>query len=88
MRIHYLRCGTDCLLGGALFDGFSTGPLAPIPCAAQLIETDEGLVLVDTGYGMEDVRAPHPRLSRFFHALLNIRFREEETALHQVRALG
>ena len=88
MRIHYLRCGTDCPLGGALFDGFSKGPLALIPCAAQLVETSEGLVLIDTGYGMEDVRHTHPRLSKFFHALLNIRFREEETALHQVKALG
>jgi glyoxylase-like metal-dependent hydrolase (beta-lactamase superfamily II) len=88
MRIHYLRCGTDCPVGGALFDGFSKGPLGLIPCAAQLVETSEGLVLIDTGYGMQDVRRPHPRLSKFFHALLNIQFREEETAIHQVRALG
>jgi glyoxylase-like metal-dependent hydrolase (beta-lactamase superfamily II) len=88
MHIHYLRCGTDCPFGGALFDGFSKGPFGLIPCAAQLIESDEGLVLVDTGYGMEDVAHPHPRLSKFFHALLNIRFRVEETALHQVKALG
>jgi len=88
MRVHYLQCGTDCPLGGRLYDGFSKGPLARIPCAAQLIETNEGLVLIDTGYGMEDVRHPHPRLSRFFHTLLNIRFRAEETALAQVKALG
>ena len=88
MRVHYLSCGTDCPFGGALFDGFSKGPFGLIPCAAQLIETDQGLVLVDTGYGSEDVRHPHPRLSRMFHALLNIRFREEDTALHQIKALG
>jgi len=88
MRIHYLRCGTDCPLGGALFDGFSKGPLGLIPCTAQLVETNDGLVLIDTGYGMADVRHPHPRLSKFFHALLNIRFREEDTAIHQVKALG
>lgn len=88
MKIHYLRCGTDCPLGGALFDGFSKGPLGHIPCAAQLIETNEGLVLVDTGYGTQDVQQPHPRLSVAFRALLNIRFRIEETALHQVKSLG
>lgn len=71
-----------------MFDGFSKGPLGVIPCAAQLIETDRGLVLVDTGYGSEDVRHPHPRLSKTWRALLNIRFRPEETALHQVKALG
>lgn len=88
MRVHYLRCGTDCPLGGAFFDGFSKGLFGLIPCAAQLVETDEGLVLIDTGYGVQDVRQPHPRLSKFFRALLNIQFRMEETALHQVQALG
>lgn len=88
MRIHYLNCGTDCPIGGPLFDGASKGPLAKLSCAAQLIETNEGLVLVDTGYGVQDVRHPHPRLSRTFDALLNIRFRMRETALHQVEALG
>ena len=88
MRIHYLKCGTDCPVGGALFDGFSKGLLGLIPCAAQVVETNEGLVLIDTGYGTEDVQHPHPRLSMFFHLLLNIRFRLRETALHQVKAMG
>jgi glyoxylase-like metal-dependent hydrolase (beta-lactamase superfamily II) len=88
MRIHYLKCGTDCPVGGALFDGFSKGVLGLIPCAAQLVETNGGLVLIDTGYGTHDVRQPHPRLSRTFRAMLNIRFRMNETALRQVEALG
>jgi glyoxylase-like metal-dependent hydrolase (beta-lactamase superfamily II) len=88
MRVHYLRCGTDCPLGGAFFDGFSKGPFGLIPCAAQLVETSAGLVLIDTGYGMQDVAHPHPRLSKFLRTLLNIRFRVEDTALHQVKALG
>jgi glyoxylase-like metal-dependent hydrolase (beta-lactamase superfamily II) len=88
VRIHYLNCGTDCPVGGRLFDGFSKGPLAKLSCAAQLIETADALVLIDTGYGTQDVRRPHPRLSKTMHALLNIKFRMEETAIHQVRALG
>jgi glyoxylase-like metal-dependent hydrolase (beta-lactamase superfamily II) len=88
VKIHYLNCGTDCPLGGRLFDGFSKGPFAKISCAAQLIETSEGLVLIDTGYGTQDVKKPHPRLSKTFHALLNIQFRIEETAIHQVLKLG
>ena len=88
MRIHYLKCGTDCPFGGALFDGFSKGLFGHIPCAAQLIETDQGLILIDTGYGVEDVRHPHPRLSKLFHGLLNIQFRMQETALRQIEALG
>ena len=88
MRTHYLRCGTDCPLGGPLFDGFSKSVFGLIPCAAQLLETNDGLVLIDTGYGTEDVRHPHPRLSVFLRALLNIRFRAEETALAQIKAMG
>lgn len=87
MRIHHLNCGTDCPFGGALFDGFSKGPLGKVVCAAQLIETDAGLVLVDTGYGTQDVAHPG-RLPAFFRTALNIRFRREETALFQVEALG
>ena len=89
MRIHHLNCGTDCPFGGALMDGRSSGPLARLVCHCLLIETPtSGLVLVDTGYGLKDVRRPHPRTSRMMHGLLNIRFREEETALRQVEALG
>ena len=88
MRIHHLNCGTDCPAGGRLFDGVSRGPFGKVVCGVQLIEARDGLVLVDTGYGVQDVARPHPRLSRFFRALLNIRFRMEETALHQVKALG
>ena len=88
MKIHYLKCGTDCPVGGALFDGFSKGVLGLIPCAAQLVETSDGLVLIDTGYGVEDVRHPHPRLSKVMRGLLNIQFRMEETAARQVEGLG
>jgi len=89
MKIHHLNCGTDCPFGGHLMDGRSKGPLARLVCHCLLIETPgSGLVLIDTGYGMKDVRRPHPRTSRLMHGLLNIRFREEETALRQVEALG
>jgi len=89
MRIHHLNCGTDCPFGGAVFDGRSKGPLGHLVCHCLLIETDNsGLVLVDTGYGLKDVRDPFPRLSRPFAAMLNIRLREQETAIRQIEALG
>lgn len=92
MRIHHLNCGTDCPVGGALFDGCSTGVLGHIVCHCLLIETDaHGLVLVDTGYGLKDVDHPHradPRIPKPWRAMLNIRLREEETAIRQVEALG
>lgn len=93
MHIHHLNCGTDCPLGGALFDGRSIGPLGRIVCHCLLIETAaHGLVLVDTGYGLRDVahphRAEHPRISRTWRAMLNIRLHERDTAIRQIEALG
>lgn len=89
MHVHHLNCGTDCPFGGAFFDGRSRGPLARLVCHCLLIETpSSGLVLVDTGYGLRDVARPFPRISRPFAAMLNIRLREEETALRQVERLG
>ena len=64
MRIHHLNCGTHCPLGGAFFDGASRGLFATVVTHCLLIETDRGLVLVDTGYGLQDVRHPHQRLAR------------------------
>jgi glyoxylase-like metal-dependent hydrolase (beta-lactamase superfamily II) len=93
VRVHHLNCGTDCPVGGALFDGCSKGPLGHLVCHCLLIETDaHGLVLVDTGYGLNDVRhphqRPHPRITRAWRAMLNIRLREEETAIRQIERLG
>ena len=93
MRIHHLNCGTDCPLGGALFDGRSIGPLGRLVCHCLLIETDaHGLVLVDTGYGLRDVAHPHrhpsPRITLPWRMMLNIRLHERDTAIRQVEALG
>ncbi len=92
MRIHHLNCGTDCPIGGALFDGRSLGAIGKLVCHCLLVETERGLVLIDTGYGLRDVAYPHrgpdPRITRTFRAMLNIRLREEETAIRQVERLG
>ena len=92
MRIHHLNCGTDCPLGGAIFDGRSASPFAELVGHCLLIETDaHGLVLVDTGFGLKDVDHPHrspARVPRFFRGLLNIQLREQETAARQIEALG
>ena len=88
MRIHHLNCGTCCPVGGRLFDGKSDTVFGHLVCHCLLIETDRGLVLVDTGFGTRDIQQPTPRLSPFFRALNNIQLRREETALAQVQALG
>jgi glyoxylase-like metal-dependent hydrolase (beta-lactamase superfamily II) len=88
MRIHHLSCGTMCPFGGRLWDGFSPmlGP-AKIVCHCLLIETEAGLVLVDTGFGLGDVRNP-ARLNTFFRIANRVRLREEDTARRQIEALG
>lgn len=89
MRIHHLNCGTMCPYGGQLMGRPEPGlGPAPICCHCLLIESDHGLVLVDTGIGMRDVEAPVPRLSRFFMGLMRPRLDPNETAIRQVARLG
>lgn len=88
MRIHHLNCGTCCPAGGRLFDGTSDSPLAHLVCHCLLVESDRGLILVDTGFGTRDVAQPGRRLSGFFRGLNNPQLRPEETAVAQVRGLG
>jgi hypothetical protein len=77
-----------CLLGGALFDGFSRGLTAQLVCHCLLIETEQGLVLVDTGFGQQDVQSPNSRLSPLFVRLNNIQFDRQYTAIDRLEQLG
>jgi glyoxylase-like metal-dependent hydrolase (beta-lactamase superfamily II) len=66
---------------------FGQFPAARIICHCLLIESTDGLILVDTGFGTVD--AEDPRLkARVFRAWLRPRLDPAETALSQVRALG
>ncbi|MBA3541968.1 MAG: MBL fold metallo-hydrolase [Deltaproteobacteria bacterium] len=87
-RIHHLNCVSACPLGGALMDGRSRSLRGRLVCHCILVETEAGLVLLDTGYGLMDVADPVERLSWFFLALLDPDFREELTAVRQIEALG
>jgi glyoxylase-like metal-dependent hydrolase (beta-lactamase superfamily II) len=88
MRVHHLNCISECPLGGALMDAHSVHPRARLSVHCLAIETREGLVLVDTGFGLGDVYHPKKRLSRFFLAVNAPDFREEMTALRQLERLG
>jgi glyoxylase-like metal-dependent hydrolase (beta-lactamase superfamily II) len=61
---------------------------AALTCHTLLLETEQGLVLVDTGFGLEDVRNPRPRLSPFFLAMNRPQLNEEMTAIRQIERLG
>jgi glyoxylase-like metal-dependent hydrolase (beta-lactamase superfamily II) len=90
MRIHHLNCATMCPPGGFLMDARTPSlGAATLVCHCLLIETDrEGLVLVDTGLGLEDARHPRGRLSGSFRRLMQLPLRESETALRQIEQLG
>lgn len=89
MRIHHLNCGTFCPPGGKLVDG-SSGYLraSRMVCHCLLLETDRGLVLVDTGLGLDDVAAANRRLGKSFLGLARPVLDPLETAARQVEWLG
>lgn len=90
MRIHHLNCISSCPLGGRLMDGRARSVLerGKLCCHCLLAESSDGLVLVDTGFGLRDVADPRSRLSGFFLKLLSPDFREEMTAVRQIERLG
>ncbi len=77
-----------CPIGGALFDGFSRGLTARLVCHCLLVETNQGLVLIDTGFGLRDVQSPYSRLSPFFIHFNGIQFDRKYTAITQLERLG
>ena len=78
MAIYHLNCGTIHPL-------FPRGTEGILYCL--LAETNDGLLLVDTGFGAKDYLEPTPFI-RVFTALLGMARHLEETAVHQVEALG
>jgi glyoxylase-like metal-dependent hydrolase (beta-lactamase superfamily II) len=88
MRIHHLNTGTMCPIGRRLVNG--TGSIfqrARMVCHCLLAETDDGLALVDTGIGLDDIKEPM-RLGRKWVRQCKPRLDPAETALEQVKALG
>jgi glyoxylase-like metal-dependent hydrolase (beta-lactamase superfamily II) len=88
MRVHHINCITSCPLGGALMDGHSRALRGRLTCHCLLVEASDSLVLVDTGFGLRDVADPPSRISRFFLFLNAPEFREEMTAVRQIRRMG
>jgi glyoxylase-like metal-dependent hydrolase (beta-lactamase superfamily II) len=88
MRVHHLNCGSFCPHGRRLINGegglFERGSIV---CHCLAIEVGDGLVLVDTGFGMEDARNP-AQLGAAFRLLMQPRPKAETTALKQIEALG
>ena len=86
--IHHLSCGTMCPHARRLVNG--DGGLRErgrIICHCLLVEQADGLVLIDTGLGLDDMHNTR-QLGMIFNAFFAPQAREAETAIEQVRALG
>ena len=90
IRIHHLNCGTMCPLCQRLMNSRrgSWRESGTLVCHCLLIETPDTLLLVDTGIGTRDIANPRERLGGIMPPVFRPQLRLEETALHQVRALG
>ncbi|MGE2688425.1 MBL fold metallo-hydrolase [Mycolicibacterium pulveris] len=76
MKVHHLNCGT------------MHPPGTPeLVCHVLLVETDNGLVLVDSGYGLADCGDPRRRIGPIRHLIRPV-FDPEESAVHQIERLG
>ncbi|MEU9131373.1 MBL fold metallo-hydrolase [Kitasatospora sp. NPDC048540] len=87
MTIHHLDCAGMCPAGGRALLGSGGALTARVVGHCLLVETGDGLVLVDTGFGTGDVADP-ARLGLAFRAAMRPRLSPARTAVHQVRALG
>ena len=90
MKVHHLNCVSTCLIGGQLVDASAESFLhrAYLTNHCLLVESDDGLVLIDTGFGTRDVENPHSRLSGFFLSLTSPEFKIEMTAVEQIQRMG
>jgi len=89
MRVHHLNCGTWCPPAARFINGDDgLGSPGKIVCHCLLIESDEGLVLVDTGLGVQDLEDPRARIGPSWTTLMRPQADPEQSALRQIEDLG
>lgn len=76
MEVHHLNCGSMTPPG-----------MPPMVCHVLLVETDGGLVLVDSGFGLDDIAEPGRRIGPTRHLIKPV-LDAGETAARQVEQLG
>ncbi|QMU71239.1 MBL fold metallo-hydrolase [Streptacidiphilus sp. P02-A3a] len=85
MKIHHLNCASVRMIEPT-YEGL---PSAHAVNHCLLIETDsDGLVLVETGLGLDDIRDPDTVLGTTWVELTQPVLTEDETAIRQVERLG
>jgi glyoxylase-like metal-dependent hydrolase (beta-lactamase superfamily II) len=88
VRVHHLNCGTLCPYGSRLITGEGGFGSATMVCHCLLVEAGDSLVLVDTGFGADDMRHPYARLGFAFTAGFRVQADAASTAFERIRALG
>lgn len=89
MRVHHLNCATLCPLAGRLLSAISPG-LVPerLVCHCLLVESSDGLVLVETGLGTHDVSGARGGAYTRRLRSMGARLDPAEPAAAQVARLG
>lgn len=82
MKIHHLNCATMCPRFGRLVNEHRK-----LVCHCLVIESEAGLILVETGLGTEDIANPK-RLGKPFLWSTNPSLDVSETAKAQIESLG
>jgi glyoxylase-like metal-dependent hydrolase (beta-lactamase superfamily II) len=82
-RVHHLSCLTMCPVGGALCNERGL-----FVCHCLLLETEQGLVLVDTALGIDAILHPPMHTSRIFLSALRPKMDVSQTAARQIERLG
>ena len=85
-NIHHLTCGSFCPVCAPLFG--QKGWKAHLVCHCLLVETDRGLVLIDTGLGTQDYLHTQQRLGSLLTKFGAIVPDIHLSAFHQIQRLG
>lgn len=75
--LHHINCGT-----------LQVPPYSKAYCHCLVLEDKNGLALVDTGIGLEDVHHPAERLGQPLIDMAGFQFNEPDTAVRRLEALG
>ena len=75
--IHHINCGT------LLVPSYPT-----VVCHCLLLQEGERLALIDTGFGLRDVRNPIERLGQPLIDMAGFQFNESDTAVRRIEAAG
>jgi glyoxylase-like metal-dependent hydrolase (beta-lactamase superfamily II) len=84
MKIHHLNCGSVREIDHTCGDL----PSAHAVNHCLLLETDTGLVLVETGLGLDDIHRPNETLGAEWVQMAQPTLNEEETAIRQLERRG